>query len=153
MKNNTIKKYSIIFIIFSFLGALLEFLFTKFTNQELFYFDRTFFLLTGIRIPFIPFYGALFVILIALQGFLLRNKIKLIYIGLINGLVMTLWELVWGIVGLKIFNRLLWDYSLQPLNFMGIISLPMSILWIISGYVLAFTYYLINDIILNRLNI
>ena len=70
----------------------------------------------------------------------------LILQGMVGSFFITLFELIVGIV-LKSFDfSPMWDYSDIPFNFMGIICLPYSLLWIIvsiAGILLsdAINYY------------
>lgn len=132
-----IIEYPAYFIFFSFLGSLIEFLFGRV------YYDKTIFELLGIKIAFIPFYGMLFVILIALQKFMLKSKTPFYFWGLINAAIITLWELIWGLIGFNLFNHLIWNYSSHILNFKGIISLPRTIIWVMVGYLFSFLFIVI----------
>ncbi|MCK5043996.1 hypothetical protein KAR52_03285 [Candidatus Pacearchaeota archaeon] len=142
-------KYSIYFVIFSFLGALLEYLFGLIMGNPVFYF-RSLYLITGLKIPFIPFYGGVFLILILFQNFLSKKKIPFYSWGLLNTILIISWELLWGLIGLYIFKRLIWDYSTHILNFMGIISLPMFLLWVAGGYVFSLIYVCVNKVLRKR---
>lgn len=50
---------------------------------------------------------------------------------LIGGLSITVMELVAGLILNKWLGFNIWDYSKDPANFMGLICLPMSILWLV----------------------
>lgn len=52
--------------------------------------------------------------------------IKQMFIGAI---VITMWELLFGILVNGAYNLNVWDYSNMPFNFLGQICLPYSILW------------------------
>jgi uncharacterized membrane protein len=149
MKKETWKKlgkYLFYFIIFSFLGALLEYLFGLIRGNPIFYW-RSLYLITGLKIPFIPFYGGVFLLLVLFQDFLSKKKVPFYYWGLLNSTLVISWELLGGLIGLYIFKELIWDYSTHILNFMGIISLPMFLLWVVGGYVFSFIYLYVNKIL------
>ena len=62
----------------------------------------------------------------------LWNKIKLlpkVYVALFGSLIITLTELVFGIIFNIILKKNVWDYSNLPLNFCGQICLLFSTLW------------------------
>lgn len=52
--------------------------------------------------------------------------IKQMFIGAV---VITMWELLFGILVNGAYNLNVWDYSNVPFNFLGQICLPYSILW------------------------
>lgn len=70
--------------------------------------------------------------------FLLFDKINdciswhmdLILQGVIGSFVVTTLELIVGLLDKWLLHYGMWDYSAMPLNFMGVICIPFSIVWI-----------------------
>lgn len=126
------------FIIYSFLGWILESLYRSFCERKL--------INTGfLRGPFCPIYGfgAAIMILILKQ---FDNNIILLFV--LSMLMLTAWEYLVGVILEKIFKTKYWDYSDHKINFQGRICLTNSIYWGILGVV--FLKY-IHPFILNLL--
>ena len=126
------------FIIYSFLGWILESLYRSFCERKL--------INTGfLRGPFCPIYGfgAAIMILILKQ---FDNNIILLFI--LSMLMLTAWEYLVGVILEKFFKTKYWDYSNHKVNFQGRICLTNSIYWGILGVV--FLKY-IHPFILNLL--
>jgi uncharacterized membrane protein len=142
VRKNKLLKYFIYFIIFSFLGSIIESLFGFFGGTGIAY-DRGLFEMFNIKIYFISFYGLVGLSLIFLENFFEKrnkHKIKIIYQGLLNALLIVLWELIGGLFSIATSGHAFWDYSKQPFNFLGIISLQMSLIWIVVGYFFSLIY-------------
>ena len=76
------------------------------------------------------------------------QSINPIIIILLMGFVMTLIELIGGLISLK--NKIrLWDYRDRWLNYKGIICPLFSVIWTIVG---ALYYYIIAENIINALD-
>lgn len=58
------------------------------------------------------------------------------------GVIMTIIELIGGLIFIKGMKIKLWDYSERPLNFMGIICPEFSLIWTALG---AVFYYLLFE--------
>jgi uncharacterized membrane protein len=140
MKYKSVLKYISLFFLFSFIGLILESLFYFIFGNNLRLYDYTVYLLLGIKIPFILIYGLVGLILFKLQ----KLRINFILRGLINGLVIILSEFIIGFISLVLFNYRAWNYSNQ-INLFGVISLEMSIVWIILGIVFSFIYKLVRE--------
>ena len=141
-KNKKLKKfliYLIYFISFSFIGSLMEYLFGFFGGEGIAY-DKALYEILNIKIYFISFYGLVGLTLVLLNNFLEKKKIKFVLRGLINGILIVAWELIGGLFSIFVYGHSFWDYSNHSFNFMGIISLSMSFLWIIVGYIFSFIY-------------
>lgn len=132
-----------LFSVGSIVGWVIELLFRRFIsnkNPERKWINPGF--LIG---PYLPLYGfgliTLFVMsLLPYVGQDINDNITLtraILTILAMGLMMTLIELIAGLIFIKGLKVKLWDYSDEPCNFMGIISLRFSIIWTI----LAAVYY------------
>ena len=107
------------FIIYSFLGWVLESVFRSIIEKKL--------INTGfLRGPFCPIYGfGAIIMLIFLERF--QDKPILLFIIAIT--LLTAWEYIVGILLEKIFNTKYWDYSDHKINFQGRICLTNSICW------------------------
>ncbi len=142
MKKRNLKilvKYIIYFIIFSFIGSLIEYLFGFLGGRGIAY-DRGLYELFNIKIFFIPFYGLVSLILILFDKILDKKNVKFVYRGILNGLLIVSWELIGALFSIAVFGHKLWDYSNHTINLNGMISLQMSFLWIIAGYLFALLY-------------
>jgi len=139
-------KYSLVFIIFSFLGSLLEFISSLIFKKGVAY-DKTIFLITGLKLFFIPFYGLVGMILLSTENLMSKYKVKICIRGFVHGLTITILELIFGYLGFLLFNVKLWDYSSHLINFQGYISLEMFLFWSIMGFVFSFSECLIKKLI------
>ncbi|MBR7112158.1 MAG: putative ABC transporter permease [Clostridia bacterium] len=92
----------------------------------------------------LPIYGTGGVILYCLSGMKFRSLpneyVRVAAILLIAMAIMTLIELVGGLVAVKYFRVKLWDYSGEWMNFQGVICPKFSLIW---GLVCAVYYFLI----------
>lgn len=134
-----IIRYSIYFIIFSFVGSLVEYFFGFFGGTGVAYY-RSLYELFNIKIYFIPFYGIIGIILILFGRIFDKKKISIYYRGFLNGLLIIAWELIGGLFTIIVFGHNMWNYTEHLLNFKGIISVQMSLLWIAAGYVFSWVY-------------
>lgn len=143
-------KYFLLFILFSFLGSVIEFS-SKFIGGRGIYYDQVIFQLFNIRIPLIPLYGLAGLILFIIQGYLYKNKVNLFLWGLINTAVIIIIELFSGYLSLLVFGSNFWDYSGQFFNYKGIISLQVTMIWLLLSFVFSLIYYFLsrNKIIKN----
>lgn len=71
--------------------------------------------------------------------------------ALIGAVIVTLFELVIGLIALYTSLPQMWDYTNLPLNFMGVICLPFSIAWCFLSVVGIFVadainYYVFEDL-------
>lgn len=137
-----ILRFIIYFIIFSFVGAFIEFC-SRFIGGKGIYYDQGLNIFFGHKIPFIPVYGIGGAILVLVQDYLLEKKVNHILFGFVNGVVITIIELISGYFSLFVFGKIFWSYSKQLFNFEGIISFPMFILWVLVGYIFSIIYILI----------
>ena len=92
----------------------------------------------------LPIYGMGGAILYCLSGLKLRalpnEYVRIAVILLIAMAIMTLIELVGGLIAVKYFRVKLWDYSDEWMNFQGVICPKFSLIW---GLVCALYYFLI----------
>ena len=127
-------RYILYFVSFSFIGLIFEYLL-----GSVFY-SKGIYGLFHIKIPLLFFYGFGFLILVYFEKYIYSKKASIYFKGLINGLIIISYELFGGLVSILVFGNNLWDYSNHILNFMGIISLPASLIWITSGYLFTIFY-------------
>ena len=98
--------------------------------------------------PYLPIYGFGLVFLTIIYFIFQSQSINPIIIILLMGFVMTLIELIGGLISLK--NKIrLWDYRNRWLNYKGIICPLFSVIWTIVG---ALYYYIIVENIINALD-
>ena len=98
--------------------------------------------------PYLPIYGFGLVFLTIIYFIFQSQSINPIIIILLMGFVMTLIELIGGLISLKNKVRL-WDYRDRWLNYKGIICPLFSVIWTIVG---ALYYYIIAENIINALD-
>lgn len=143
--NKTIIKYSLVFVIFSFLGSLIEFISSIIFGGVAY--DKMIYLLTNLKVFFIPFYGIVGMIIFSFENLMSKYKFPIYFKGIINGLTITLLELIFGFLGFLIFKVKFWDYSNQFLNLGGYISLEMFLLWSVMGLIFSACSYSIKRLI------
>lgn len=133
--------YTNTFFIYSFIGYLAEtflktFIFKNMNNGILY----------G---PWIPVYGFGSVMIIVIMRFIFnRVKVKRIYkiilTVLISMLLVTIIELIGGIIIEKLFHKVFWNYDSFKYNIGHYISIEMTILW---GAMSLFIIYVINPFV------
>ena len=132
------------FVIYSFLGWILESIFRSFCEKKL--------INTGFLIgPICPIYGAGAIIMLLFMGQLKGKTIVLFFVSM---LVLTVWEYVVGVFLEKVFKTKYWDYSDHKINFQGRICLTNSIFWGLLGvgfinYIHPYILSLINMVDVN----
>lgn len=99
--------------------------------------------------PWIPVYGLgcciiIFIMRLVFNRFKVKRWLKIILVFLISMIVLTLLELLGGILIEKIFNKVFWDYSDLKFNMGHYIALEISLVWGIMSLVVI---YLIKPII------
>lgn len=135
------------FIIYSFLGWIMESVFRSFCEKKL--------INTGfLRGPFCPIYGFGATIMFL---FLDQFENRLILLFCIAIIVLTAWEYIVGVILETLFHTKYWDYSSHKFNFQGRICLTNSICWGILGvlfvkYIHPFVQGIIANIDVNLLN-
>ncbi len=117
------------FSFFSIAGWLLEVVYRTLANKR--FINPG--LLSG---PYLPLYGTGAVVL-AVSARLIHGSPFILKI-IVYLLVTTGLELMSGLTALRLFNKRLWDYSDEPLNYKGIICVKFSIYWILLAF--AFEY-------------
>ena len=122
----------LVFLIFigSSLGWILELFFRRIVHGK--------WVNPGLLIgPYLPIYGIGLLTLSVMYYFLYDTSLNSILIVLLMGLLMTLIELIGGLIGLK-NNVKLWDYSDRWMNYKGIICPLFSAIWTAIGGIYYF---------------
>lgn len=98
--------------------------------------------------PYLPIYGFGLAIMTALYLLFKDSNLNPIIVILIMGLLMTLIELIGGLIGLK-NNVRLWDYSDRWGNYKGVICPLFSAIWTGVG---ALYYFLLAPYVMHALD-
>lgn len=131
------------FFLTSILGFLLENLLTK--NYE-----------SGILYgPWTPVYGIGTIIMLLVSNKIFKKKIskikKFIILIISCTLLLTLTELVGGLLIEKIFNITYWDYTKYKYNIYKYICLEMSLMWMISSIIFIYVLKPVLDVIIKKI--
>ncbi len=121
-----------LFILFSFLGWILEFTYRALASRNL--------VNPGVLLgPYVPIYGsgALMLILLYSQ----TAHLGIFYRAGIYFLAISVMEYITGEILLLVFKRRYWDYTDDALNIRGHVCLPFSIYWVILALVFEKTFY------------
>lgn len=126
------------FIIYSFLGWILESIFRSFCEKKI--------INTGFLIgPICPIYGCGAIIMILFLNYFSNSEILLFIMSII---FLSLWEYIVGVILEKLFKTKYWDYSDHKFNYKGRICLTNSIAW---GFLGVFFIEFIHPFILKLL--
>ena len=137
--DNTFFYILIYFIIYSFLGWILESIVRTICEKKI--------INTGFLIgPFCPIYGFGAIIMIL---FLNRFENNIILLFFISFIVLSIWEYIVGVLLEKLFKTKYWDYSKNRFNIKGRVCLTNSLAWGILGvlfikYIHPFIQHLIG---------
>ena len=134
-----ISRVLFIFILFSFLGWWLEYF-----NELIFFkkFNPQYSLLLGKRnkIPLLPIYGGGFFILYFLANQCYENDISLLTTFISVTVVLTIFELLMGIIAELIFKKRAWDYSkYSSYHILGYIDILHSLAWGFISTIIIYT--------------
>ena len=138
--------FAFVFMVFSFLGWILELFFRRFVSQKK-WMNPGF--LTG---PYLPIYGFGVLALYAVSNIPLgiTNEIADIIVRiLIIGVAMTVVEFIAGLIFIKGLKVKLWDYSKRKGNIMGIICPSFSLIWLVVG---SLYYFLLNPFLVEGIS-
>lgn len=116
------------FMIYSFLGFLLELAFARFSHSQKQH-RKCFFLL-----PLCPVYGFGAVLILALPAPIRQQPVLLMLLGCTAA---TLTEYLLGTFYERVLRVSFWDYSALPFNIGGRVCLPFSLVWSILSVVLV----------------
>lgn len=141
-------KLSTLFVIGSLLGYIIEVIYKrviskkKWTNPGF------------LKGPYLPIYGFGTIVLYEISSLLITllnvpKPLEVIIVILTFGVLLTLLELLSGIIFLKGFNLRLWDYSKKRLNLNGLICLRYSVYWTILG---VGYFYLLHPLFIRLIN-
>ena len=122
----------LLFILFSFLGWILEFAYRALANRNL--------VNPGVLFgPYVPIYGfgALMLIILYSQ----TAHLDIFYRAGIYFMAISVMEYITGEILLLVFKRRYWDYTDDALNIRGHVCLPFSIYWVILALVFEKTFY------------
>lgn len=108
------------FLIYSFLGFLLEVLFARITRAPKQ--DRKCLLL----LPLCPVYGIGALLIVSLPPFIRRHGVLLLVLGALSA---TAAEYFMDVFYEKVLKIRFWDYSALPGNLNGRVCLPFSAVW------------------------
>lgn len=119
-----ILKILFIFMLFSIIGWLIEFIFRSIKKKRLI--NPGFML--GITLPIYGFGG---VVLYVLWSITITNIIwiDIILISVISLIILSTIEYIGGYIALNYYNNRLWDYSNYKYNYKGLICPMFSLLW------------------------
>ena len=134
--NHMVLKYIIYFFIYSFVGWILDSVFSSLVAKQLIFggMFKTFL----IPIPLAPIYGFGAVILILMFNFLLKSNILLRLFLIVISLTML--EYIGGFFTYKLLGRRVWDYTGNFLNLNGHVDVVHSLFWLVLG--LVFIYFI-----------
>jgi uncharacterized membrane protein len=124
------NEYFVYFIIYSFVGWLIESIAFSITRGHFVYRG-------SLKGPFLPTYGTGALFLFAFLNFFANNKITLYFISVV---LMTLWEYFVHWLLEVTFKKKWWDYSTYFFNIHGRVCLLYSLCWGLLGII--FVIYL-----------
>ncbi len=106
--------------------------------------------------PWIPVYGmgSVFIILITnfvFQKIKVPRWLKIILVFLLSAIILTLIELLGGILIEKIFHKVFWDYSDMKLHIGHYISIEMALLWGVMSLVVIYIIKPLIDKIIEKI--
>lgn len=126
-----------IFLLFCFIGWIIEVLYRSFKNKRLI--NPGF--MVGCALP-IYGVGALVLYLSFKIDFGIKTEIIEVLIKiLICSVLLTLVEFIAGYISLKHYHNRLWDYSNRKFNIMGIICPEFSLVWTVLAIVFHLVFF------------
>lgn len=117
----------------SFVNYMLWFIFggSTYCAIELLYRQRT---------HYSMFFCSGLAVIILLYIFQNNKDIKPVTFGIIASGIITALELIFGIIFNLVLKQNVWDYSNTPLNILGQICLPFSLIWFFFGLIIYFIF-------------
>lgn len=143
-----ITYYINIFLVYSIIGFIIE------TTLKTFFFKH---MNNGILYgPWIPVYGLGSVLIIIIMRlvfnrFKVPRWLKIVLVFLISTIVLSLIELLGGILIEKIFNKVFWDYSDLKFNMGHYIALEISLIWGVMSLVVVYIIKPLVDKIIKKI--
>lgn len=128
MPPSSVAQAVVLFAVYSFGGWLIEVAYRSLTQRR--WVNPGF-----LRGPFVPLYGFGAALVVALQAPL--AGLHPLPQMLAYGLVLTALEYLVGMLLERVLHLRLWDYSRDPLNLRGRVSLPFSAAWAALAYAFA----------------
>lgn len=102
-----------------------------------------------------PVYGIGVVIIILINDFVSKKKLKpiyhAIYVFFISALILSIMEYIGGFLIEILFHKTFWDYSNQALNIGKYTSLSMSIIWGISSIIFLYLLKPLLELIIKKI--
>ena len=102
-----------------------------------------------------PIYGIGVVIIILINDFISKKKLKpiyhAIYVFFISALILSIMEYIGGFLIEILFHKTFWDYSNQALNIGKYTSLSMSIIWGISSIIFLYLLKPLLELIIKKI--
>ena len=102
-----------------------------------------------------PIYGIGVVIIILINDFVSKKKLKpiyhAIYVFFISALILSIMEYIGGFLIEILFHKTFWDYSNQALNIGKYTSLSMSIIWGISSIIFLYLLKPLLELIIKKI--
>ena len=133
-------EYINVFLVYSIIGYLFELIVCLFAKTK-----PNSGILFG---PWTPIYGIGVLIMLGIQKFLQRHKLKKAYEIILYALciffLLTILEQLGGVLLAKVFHKTLWDYSNLKFHLTKYIALEISLGWTIGAIIIA---YLIHPLV------
>lgn len=129
-------KYLFIFCVFSVVGWLIELIYRSIITKKIV--NPGF--MTGCVVPLYGF-GALILTIICNLFTNFNSNYKVLFIGLISIVLLSILEYISGLFLLKFFHVRLWDYSMRKFNLNGFICMYFSFIWGISSLMFYYLVY------------
>ncbi len=141
-------KYLFIFCLFAFVGWILEFIYRSINTKKII--NPGF--MSGCVVPLYGFGAVILEIICNLFDKISLNY-KIVLIFIISIILLSILELISGLILLKFFHLKLWDYSNYKLNYKGLICLKFSIFWgLLSLLYYLFIHKYINGLAISFIN-
>ena len=118
---NTFLMYTTVFLLGGDIYCIIELLYRSRTHYSMFFFF---------------FLAMLFLFVIYREN----REVSPLLFALAAAIIITLLEFVFGIIFNIFLGMNVWDYSNVPLNIMGQICLPFSLIWFAFGLVIYFIF-------------
>lgn len=106
--------------------------------------------------PWIPVYGFGCVLVIVIMRFVFNRIkvprwVKIFLVFLLSAIILSIAELLGGILIEKIFNEVFWDYSDMKFHIGHYISLEMALLWGVMSIVVIYVIKPLVDKIIEKI--
>jgi len=139
---------STLFVIGSVFGFVIELFYRRFVSQKRW-------VNPGFMVgPYIPLYGFGVILLYTISNFGIANTslpdwAKILIILAIIGVMMTLIELIAGLIFIRGMHIKLWDYSDRWGNYKGVICPLFSLIWFAAG---SLYFFFLNPLLVNAIS-